>query len=138
MKKEENITAVRPARRRTVWILVAVVVVMAALLIWSVAENLRFQIQTVLADGHAMMIEEMRDAALESTNVTAVADSLRRVSRFYASPKADTNRSPAERLLRRVRSGSEREIIAHLRRLTGKDIGDTPARWIEAYAPPER
>jgi hypothetical protein len=139
MTNAENGSApARPVRQRVVWILAAVVAVLVGLLIWSVVSNLRIHIETILADGHAMMIEEMRDAALEKTNVTEVADYLRHVSRF--SPPADPKdlKMPAERLLRRVSTSVEREIIAHLRRLTGKDLGNDPVRWIEVYAPPEK
>jgi len=121
-----------------VWILAAVVAVLAGLLIWSVASNFRFRIETILADGHATLIEEMRDAALGTTNVTDVANYLRHVNRYYAPTDPQAQKLPAERLLRRVRLGLEREIVAHLRRLTGKELGNDPVRWIEAYAPPEK
>lgn len=36
----------------------------------------------------------------------------------------------------RERKGAVREIIAHLRSQTGKDLGDNPTRWILEYGDP--
>lgn len=97
------------------------------------------EVHTTLADGWTEMLQEGRDAALANTNVTEVADSLRWVGRFYRPPEPPA--SGIERhhynLMERVRVSYQRDIVIHLRQLTGDQLGDDPKPWILKYAKPE-
>lgn len=97
------------------------------------------EVHATLADGRTEMLQEGRDAALSKTNVTEVADSLRWVGRFYRPPEPPT--SGIERhhynLMERVRVCYQRDIVLHLRQLTGEQLGDDPKLWIQKYAKPE-
>ena len=114
--------------------------ILAVLAAWGWARAAMGEVHAVLADGRTEILQEGRDAALVSTNVTEVADTLRWVGRFYRPP--DSPSTGIERncynLMERVRVGYQRDIVVHLRELTGDKLGDDPKLWIEKYAKPER
>ena len=85
------------------------------------------------------MLQEGRDAALANTNITEVADSLRWVGRFYRPPEPPASgiKRHHYNLIERVRASYQRDIIDHLRQLTGNQIADDPELWIQKYATPE-
>lgn len=112
---------------------------LAALAAWGWARAAMAEVDAMLADGWTEMLQEGRDAALAKTNVTEVADSLRWVGRFYRPPEPPA--SGIERhhynLMERTRVSYQRDIVAHLRQLTGDQLGDDPKLWIQKYANPE-
>lgn len=108
------------------------------LLIWSVFSNALVEVETTLADEHARELETLRDHALASTNATEIVDTLRYMAIYYAPSDPEVLKKRHESLLRRVRRVLIREVIDHLRKLTGRDLGDDPAPWVAAYAPPEK
>ena len=130
--------SVKTASRKTVWALSGVIAVLAGLLLWSAYCNLLLQVETTLADGHAGELETLRDDALANTNVTKIADTLRYMAIYYAPSDPEVLRKRHESLLGRVRRELIRDVIDHLRKLTGRDLGEDPALWVAAYAPPER
>jgi hypothetical protein len=115
-----------------------IIAVLAGLLVWSAYSNLLSKVETTLADGHAGELEMLRDDALLNTNVTKIADTLRYMAIYYAPSDPEVLKKRHESLLRRVRRELIRDVIDHLRSLTGRDLGDDPAPWVAAYAPPER
>lgn len=97
------------------------------------------EIHAMLADGHTQLLEEARDSALASTNITEVADALRWIGRFYRPPEPPAG--PQRNLynvMERVRVSYQRDLVRHLRRLTGDQSSDDPKAWIDKYAKPER
>jgi hypothetical protein len=52
------------------WIPWCAVALMLALLCWTAFKSALFRLEVTLADGHAMMVEEMRDAALTTIRTT--------------------------------------------------------------------
>ncbi|MEK7708017.1 MAG: hypothetical protein AAB380_08490 [Verrucomicrobiota bacterium] len=127
-------------QKRLVIGLSLVVVILAALAVWGWAKATMNELHATLADGWTDMLQEGRDAALESTNVTEIAGTLRWVGHFYRPPEPPA--SGIERhhynLMERVRVGYQRGIVFHLRQLTGDQLGDNPKLWVEKYAKPER
>jgi hypothetical protein len=119
--------------RLTIGALSSVVILLAGLSAWLFLRG----IPVVLADAHAEALEEMREHALSQTSASDVAATLRHASRWYGTITPTPSETPEARLLRRVRIGIVRDIIAHLRELTGKDLGADPKPWIEVYAPSE-
>jgi hypothetical protein len=114
-------------------------VILAVLAAWGWARTVMSEVHATLADGWTELLEEGRGAALKSTNVMEVADTLRWVGRFYRPPEPP--RSGIERhhynLMERVRVCYQEDIIIHLREMTGDHLGDDPEPWIEKYAKPE-
>lgn len=114
-------------------------VVFVALAAWGWARATMNEVRSMLADGHTQMLEEARDAALVSSNITEVADTLRWVGRFYRPPEPpDGPERHIYNLMERVRAGYQRDIMEHLRRLTGDQSSDDPKAWIDKYAKPEK
>jgi len=120
--------------RLTIALMGGLALVFAGLSAWLFLRS----ILVVLADSRAEVLEEMRESALLQTNARDVAVTLRDANRWYGTLTPQPSESHEDRLLRRVKTGVIREIIAHLRELTGKDLGPDPTPWIEAYAPAEK
>lgn len=138
---QDSASIVPPAKsasRKTVWALSLTVAVLAVLLLWSLFRGALVEIETTLADEHARELETLRDSALASTNVTDAADTLRHIAIYYAPSDPEVLKKRYESLLRRVRRELIRDVIDHLRKLTGRDLGNDPAPWVAAYAPPEK
>jgi hypothetical protein len=132
---ESKPVPVRTVSRKTVWVLSAVIAVLSALLAWSVLSRALFEIETTLADEHARELEFLRDQVLVCTNVTEIADTLHYMTIYYAPDHEAVRRKRYESLLKRVRVALIREVIDHLRIVTGEDLGDEAAPWIATYAP---
>ena len=76
---------------------------------------------------------EMRARALQG-NVAEGAICLEYVVNYYPSgTKLDTG-SRLDRIVERDRARAVADIIAHLRRQTGEDLGDDPGTWIKKFA----
>jgi hypothetical protein len=73
-----------------------------------------------------------RDAALQSEPEGAAW----MLQIITTSPRRTTNSpSPLVRIIERERERDVRDVIEYLRRKTGEDLGDDPAKWIEKYPP---
>ena len=128
----------RSYKRLTIGLLIAAVL-FVALAAWEWARATMNEVHTMLADGHTQMLEEARDAALANTNITEVADALRWIGRFYRPPEPPAGpECHIYNVMEQVRVGYQRDIVAHLRRLTGDQSSDDPRVWIDKYAKPEK
>lgn len=83
---------------------------------------------------------KMFDWLLQGTNkpdvtATRIADSMEGVLQYYPTGTKQISGSRLDQLVEFARQAVLREMITHLRELTGKDLGDDPGPWIEAYAP---
>ncbi|MCP5521881.1 MAG: hypothetical protein H7A46_10085 [Verrucomicrobiales bacterium] len=126
-------------QKRLIFVLSLVTAILAVLAAWGWGRFVMAEIDAALADGWTDMLQEGRDAALAETNVTEVADTLRWVGRFYRPPEPPA--SGIERhhyhLMERVRASLQQDLVAHLRQLTGDQLGDDPKLWVQKYAKPE-
>ena len=117
-----------------------VALILGILAAWGWSRAIMNELRATLADGWTQMLQEGRDGALKSTNVVEIAGTLRWVGYFYRAPVPPA--AGIERhhynLMERVRDGYQREIVAHLRDLTGEQLGEDPKSWIDRYAKPER
>src|SRR5690348_16610669 len=103
---------------------------LGALAAWGWGRVYLREVNAFLADGRAGMLQEERDAAMTNTNVMEVADRLRWIGGLYRPPQPP---SGAERhhynLVERVRDCYERDIMLHLRQLTGDNLPNEPKAW---------
>jgi hypothetical protein len=114
-------------------------VTFAIVAVWGWARATMNEVRAMLADGHTQMLEEARDAALVGTNTTEVADTLRCIGRFYRPPEPPVGpERHIYNLMERVRASYQRDIVRHLRQLTGDQLSDDPKVWIDKYAKPEK
>jgi hypothetical protein len=102
-------------------------------------QELEYAVQTY--NNGSQLCERLGRAALNDTNVAVVAIYLRQLTPWAATPPwADPPQSPdsiarlAYDMMDRVRSLNQQAVIAHLRALTGEDLGDDAKLWIEKYA----
>ncbi len=112
---------------------------MSGIAAWCGYLGFRNGIETVLTDNWAMVLDEMRESGMAHTNAADIAGTLRDADRWYHSPlpEGGTPRH-LHNLMERVRAGVERDLIRHLREVTGEDLGADPKPWIQKYAKPEK
>jgi hypothetical protein len=124
--------------KRCVMGLSIVLVLMTGIAAWCGYLGFRNGMETMLTDNWAMVLDEMRESGMGQTNATEIAATLRGVERWYHGPTPDSG-TPRHlhNLMERVRAGVERDLIRHLREVTGEDLGVDPTPWIQKYAKPE-
>ena len=91
-------------------------------------------LQAAFADEQTQIFDEMRTRALRSTSSPDIAGSLEYVVFYYPSGSKQRSGSKLDRVVERHRTAVVRDIIAHLRRTTGQDLGERPEPWIQKYA----
>ena len=75
----------------------------------------------------------MRTRALQATSPSEIAGALEYVVGYYPSGSKQCAGSRLDRVVERHRTAVVRDIIAHLRRTPGKDLGDSRDPWIRNY-----
>lgn len=120
--------------------LLAALAIVSAIAVRCGYLGLRHDVEAVLTDNWAMILDEMRESGMAQTNATAIAATLRSVDRWYRGPDPNDGDRPRalSNLMDRVRAGAERDLIRHLREATGEDLGENPEPWIQKYAEPDR
>jgi len=111
----------------------------------TLAERIRAVHYMVQAcNNGSQLCERLGRLGLEDTNVTKVAMCLRQLTPWAAPPpwgdppqSAESTERYAYDMMDRVRMHNQRDVIAHLRALTGEDLGDDAKAWIERYAKSE-
>jgi hypothetical protein len=108
----------------------AVLLVASGFLYWCYGW---LHIQTAMADDQTHIFDDMRTQALQSAAPHDISRSLEYVVFYYPSGTKQKTGSRLDRVVERHRTAVVREIIAHLRRTTGQDLGDNPEPWIQKY-----
>ena len=91
------------------------------------------KIHAAFAEEQTRIFEDMRIKALQSTAPADIAGSLQYVVWYYPSGTKQDLGSRLDRTVERHRAATIREIIAHFRRITGQDLGDSPEPWLQKY-----
>lgn len=127
------------ASKRLIIALSIATALLAGLAAWGWARTFMHEFHATLADNWSQMLEESRDSALASTNVANIAAELRWLGRFHRSeqfPSGIEGRHLS--LIERARVAYQRDIVLHLRQLTGDQLGNDPKLWVQKYAKPEK
>ena len=118
-----------PARRGCAWAVVVAIcllVVLAGTLTYKLGS---LSIRLAFADDQTEIFEEMREKAISADPYDA-AQYLEYAVNYYPSRTKQDSGSRLDPMVERARRSAIREIIAHLRTTTGKDLGDDPQVWI--------
>jgi hypothetical protein len=131
-----NPTAVGPVRASQ--FLIALVIAVAIASGWLVSGWLFWRygwlsVQVAWASDQIEIIEEMREQALQGKAGKAASCLAYAVSYHPSGTKQQTG-SRLDRIVEQARASAVRDIVAHLRRVTGEDLGDDPEAWIRKYA----
>ena len=102
----------------------------SSFLFWSYAW---LHVQASFADEQTQIFDEMRARALQFTSPPDIAGSLEYVAFYYPSGSKQQAGSRLDRVVERHRTAVVRDIVAHLRRTTGQDLGEGPEPWIQKY-----
>lgn len=108
--------------------------ILFALLVWLFGHNALLTVRLAKADGDTAIYEQMMRDALSTTDSASAAKFLNYMWNFYPSGSVQEVGSRLDRIVERGRMSSALVIIAHLRVITGKDLGDKPEPWIEKFA----
>src|SRR5687768_9118493 len=100
-------------------------------LFWSYVQ---LHIQAAFADEQTEVFDDMRTRALQSTAPSDIAGHLEYAVRYYPSGTKQWAGSGLDRVVERHRTAVVRDIVAHLRRTTGQDLGENPEPWIQKFA----
>lgn len=111
-------------------VLCVVLFVGSGFLFWSFGW---LHVQAAFADEQTKIFDEIRTRALQSTSPADIAGSLEYAAFYCPSGSKQTAGSRLDRVVERHRTAVVRDIVAHLRRTTGQDLGDSPEPWIQKY-----
>lgn len=106
------------------------VLIFVALCVAFVAHG-KLTLEIALAEAQVQIFDHMRTQALAGSPHEG-AGCLGYVLSYYPSGARLATGSRLDRMVELARAATTREILAHLRRTTGKDLGDDPAKWIAA------
>ena len=112
------------------WVAVAVLVIAVGSLTVS---RFMLSLRLAFAEDQTAIFEEMREKAMRSKPHEAAA-CLEYAVNYYPSGTKQVAGSRLDVIVERARSQTVADIIAHLRRVTGEDLGDDPRPWVEKYA----
>lgn len=118
--------------RRTITVLTAVVAVLVALLGWQGFVYLRLHHEVANAEWQTQSFDDLRTVALKQDAPGALG-CLEHLLIDYPSGTKQRRGSHLDRMVEGHRAAVAREIIAHLRRVTGQDFGNDPEAWIQGY-----
>ena len=129
---------VADARSNAAWKLAAVIpaIVAVGLFVFSACLLVRHAVQSIriaFAEDMTDIFAEMRTRALQG-NVGEAIRCLDYVVNYYPSGTKLPTGSRLDRIVERERAQAVKDIVARLRRLTGEDLGDDPARWTQEFA----
>ncbi|MGN6386720.1 MAG: hypothetical protein ACTHMT_10830 [Verrucomicrobiota bacterium] len=113
-------------------VLCAALTIVGIWLGWQYAE---LRMRVTFADEQTRIFDEMRAEALRAKQVTNIAGSLRYTFNYYRSGSKQLEGSNLDQIVERHRVCAMRDIIDHLRTLTGEDLGESPEAWIKRYSP---
>ena len=113
-------------------VVLAVICVLISLLAWQSWSYFRLYLESAFAEEQTRIFEDCREKALLS-NAAGAAFWLDQVFIYYPSGSKQRTGSHLDHVVERHRLAVAREIIAHLRRVTGQDLGDKPEPWVKKY-----
>jgi hypothetical protein len=99
---------------------------------WVLFSYLYLRVQVVLANDQTWHFAQSRDHALATKNAEGVVD-LQKIVQEYPSGTKQSKGSLLDQMVERQRAAAVREVVAHLRKETGQNLGDDPTVWIEKY-----
>ena len=118
--------------RLMIYVFVFVTLAMIAVLAKLTYDHAMLSIRVAFAEEQTAIFDEMRAKAVAADPTKAV-EYLEYAVNYYPSGSKQVQGSRLDLVVERARESSVREILAELRVKTGKDLGDAPHTWIEAY-----
>jgi hypothetical protein len=91
------------------------------------------EMRLMMARSQVQLFDDMREQALQAAPGRA-ADLLDYVAGYYPSGSKQIAGSKLDLIVEQARSSTIREIISHLRKTTGEDLGNTARPWIQKFS----
>ena len=102
--------------------------------VFLLRSSVSLKLEAAFADEQTEVFDAMRTRALSSAVPDDIADSLSYVVSYYPSGSKQGEGTALDHVVERHRQAVVRDIVAHLRRTTGLDLGESPEPWILKYA----
>jgi len=96
------------------------------------------RLQVAMGEEQTQMFEECRTMALQSSQADQIAGLIHATIIYYPSGTKQTKGSHLDRMVERGRQSAIRDMIAHLRSISGTDLGSDPQVWINRFGERER
>jgi hypothetical protein len=100
---------------------------------WLLWTRAWLDLEVAFAAEQTVIFNDMRAKALASSNPIEIAGYLQYAVGYYPSGTKQQTGSRIDQIVERSRANSIREIVAHLRTISGQDFGDDPQQWIAHY-----
>jgi hypothetical protein len=114
------------------YVLLFVLLAMVAVTAKVTFDHALLSLRISFAEDQVEIFDEMRTKALLSNPVEG-ADALENAVNYYPSGTKQALGSRLDRIVERARQIAVHDILADLRVKTGRDLGDDPQPWIDAY-----
>jgi hypothetical protein len=121
------------ANRRLAIGLAVAVAVLFLLCGWLYWTRTWLAIEVAFAAEQTEIFDEIRTKALAVSNPSEIAGFLQYAVHYYPSGTKQQTGSQLDQIVERHRTNTVREIIAHLRAKTGRDLGDDPRQWLAEF-----
>jgi len=100
---------------------------------WIAFRYVELKTRLGLANGQTEIFEDMRQQAL-GAETSKAASCLRYTVNYYPPGTKQVPGTTLNRIVERQRAVVVADIIAHLRAKSGRDLGNDPEAWIQAYS----
>lgn len=116
-------------------VLFASLIVLACLCALFAVKYSLLKVRLAFADDQVAIFEDMKASAAVTTDLKELSSKLEYVVNYYPSGTKQTSGSQLDRIVEAARSNAMDAIIARLRSVTGKDLGNAPQQWLKEYPP---
>jgi hypothetical protein len=120
-------------KRTNLWMWSALVLAVLCLSVTWKYSVLRLKVD--FAWGQEKVFEGIKESALESTNPFKLTQFLHYVVDYYPSGERQTKGSALDQMVEVDRAQTIKTIIDRLRIVTGRDLGNSPEKWLLEYPP---
>jgi hypothetical protein len=122
-----------PMRHRSTWILAMSLVFALGLAGYWFVRHGWLHVQAALAEEQTLYFEQAREQGLASSRPEDIVRAIEGALDYYPSGSKQTTGSHLDRMVERARRLAVGDMIGHLRKTTGLELGNDPQKWIERF-----
>ncbi len=93
------------------------------------------KLRVAFADDQVRLFEWTRASANATKDPQRLSGQLEQVVNYYPSGSKQLVGTQLDRVVEAARSNAVAAIIGRLRAVTGRDLGDSPEKWLKDYPP---
>jgi hypothetical protein len=109
------------------------IIALLVFLVVLLVRHLQTEMRLYSAQGKVETISKLQKAALNSTNASVVIENLDYILWYCSTGLKDKAESALDVLVENYQKSATSEMVGHLKQITGRNLGDNPKVWIDAY-----